>query len=51
MNEALAPEAEKALNNAKIREKAYAIIKIKDKIPVIENIYIGDEDLADFLED
>ena len=50
MNESLAPEAEKALNNAKIREKAYALIKIKDKIPVIENIYIGDEDLADFLE-
>ncbi len=50
MNEALAPKAERALNDNKIREKAYVIIKIKNKIPVIENIYIGDETLADFLD-
>lgn len=50
MNEKLAPEAEKALQNNKIREKSYAVIKIKNKIPVIENIYIGDESLSDYLD-
>ena len=48
MNENLAPEAERVLNDAKIREKAYAIIKIKNKIPVIENIYIDDKPISEF---
>ena len=48
MNEFFAPRAEQLLRDNKVREKAYAIVKIKNKIPVIENIYIDDKLISDF---
>ena len=48
MNEFAAPRAEQLLRDNKVREKAYAIVKIKNKIPVIENIYIDDKPISEF---
>jgi uncharacterized membrane-anchored protein len=48
MNEFLAPRAEQLLRDNKVRENAYAIIKIKNKIPVIENIYIDDKPISQY---
>lgn len=49
MNEYLAPKAEKELQKVEIRDKAYAVVKIKDNIAIIENIYIDDIPLFKYL--